>query len=271
MKAEDVDPCTWVLAGTAGGAVLVLLLTWAGVGGRVSLLPDAPGLRTELPSMPAATTGLGTVARYAEISARPLLSQDRTPKPFSLQENDDESEVEHAAFDYVLTSVLITPRLKLVVLQPESGGESVRVKLDQAPESHPAWRLVELMPRSAVFEGPEGKRTMELRVFDGEGGMRPTASVAERRSGPTRPDRPAGEASQVIKAPEAASSSTASQEETTAVPARRTSATARPATTSSRPAAEQRQMDAIRQRIQARREQLNQQRSRQSQAPAKRQ
>ena len=37
-----------------------------------------------------------------------------------------------------------------------------------------AWRLTELEPRRAVFEGPGGRSTMDLRVFDGQGGEPPT-------------------------------------------------------------------------------------------------
>ncbi|KAB8172696.1 general secretion pathway protein GspN, partial [Lysobacter maris] len=171
MRVENIGPRSWLLAAVAGWAVLVLLLAFAGMGGKVEPLAMSEGLLEPLPTV-AQDEGAGTLgplAQYAEIGARPLFSNDRKPKPFSLQGEDEQAD--DSAFDYQLTSVLITPRLKMAILQPADGSESVRVRLDAAPESHPAWRLVELGARSAVFEGPEGRRALELRVFDGQGGQ----------------------------------------------------------------------------------------------------
>ena len=59
-------------------------------------------------------------------------------------------------------------------MQPAQGGEGLRVKLGESPAGFPGWRLTELAPRRAVFDGPEGRRELELRVFDGAGGQPPT-------------------------------------------------------------------------------------------------
>jgi general secretion pathway protein N len=116
---------------------------------------------------------LGPMSQYAEISARPLFSEDRRPQPFSLSPDGDANAA--PAFDYVLTSVLITPTLKMAIVQPSAGGESTRIKLGEAAEAQPSYRLTALNPRSAVFEGPDGQHTLDLRVFDGNGGEAPTA------------------------------------------------------------------------------------------------
>jgi len=174
VRLDDASPRTWLLAAAAGWALAAWLLAAAGMGGRVEPLEDDPSLLKPLPPVrPSPPLRLGPLGQYDAIASRPLFSEDRQPQPFFLQGEGDESE--DRAFDYVLTSVLISPRLEMAILQPSQGGESVRVKLDQAPESHPAWRLVGVNQRSAVFEGPEGSRTLQLRVYDGVGGQRPTA------------------------------------------------------------------------------------------------
>jgi len=238
VRVEDAGPRTWLLAAAAGWAVLAWLLAVGGMGGRIEPLADDPSLLQPLPPIrPAPPARIGPPGDYEAIAARPLFSSDRQPHPFSLQGEDEQAAVE--VFDYVLTSVLITPRLKLAIIQPADGSESVRVRLDQAPESHPAWRLVGLGERSAVFEGPEGQRTLTLRVFDGVGGVRPTELGSD--SPAAAPDAPAR------RAPAAAVDDASADSE----PPLRDEEGA-----SAAPATDQAQMDAIRQRIQARRAKL---------------
>src|SRR5690606_35542113 len=94
-------------------------------------------------------------------------------------------------FDYVLTSVLIAPDFRMAILQPREGGDPIRVRVGTAPEAAPAWRLASLEPRSAVFDGPGGERTLELRVSDGEGGIPPTQpSAGTNMPGASRPAPP---------------------------------------------------------------------------------
>ena len=254
MRVDDAGARTWLLAAVAGWGLLAWLLAVFGMGNRIAPLPDDAGLVKPIPALPASSTNrLGTLGQYAEIGARPLFAEDRRPKPFSLQ-GDDGTETRE--FDYLLTSVLITPNLHLAILQSPDGSKSVRVKLGEAPESHPAWRLGALTARSAVFDGPSGQRKVELRVFDGAGGQPPTAIAREGQPPvglPLTPDMP-GPSPRPLNQPPARSSVT---------PA----AAVAPAT-STPPMTEQAQMEAIRQRIQARRAQLRQL-SQPTQPPAK--
>src|SRR3546814_8470325 len=84
---------------------------------------------------------------------------------------------------------MIAPDFRMAILQPREGGDSVRVRVGTAPEAAPGWRLVSLEPRRAVFDGPEGERKLELRVFDGEGGIPPTATSAGADMPGASPDR----------------------------------------------------------------------------------
>jgi len=256
---------TWLLAAVAGWALLAALLALFGLGSRIAPLPADPALVQALPSLPASPPErLGALPQYAEVGQRPLFSEDRRPKPFFLSGE----ETAAPAFDLVLSSVLITPALRLAIVQPAQGGEGLRVKVGDAPAGFAGWRLVELEPRRAVFEGPDGRRELALRVFDGTGGQPPTA-IARGAPGPVPMAPPAGpaapratggnqapvampnapgQAPAPVPAPAAASADAASE--------------AQPAPTTDQ------QMEAIRQRIEQRRAQLRQQQAQPTTPPA---
>ena len=276
MRLDDAGPRTWLLATVAGWAVFAWLLAVFGMGRHAQALEADPGLLRPLPNArPPAAERLGPMSQYAAIAQRPLFSQDRQPKPFFLQ-GAGEGESQQAAFDYVLTSVLITPTLKMAILQPADGSESVRVKLGEVPESHPAWRLTSLDARSAVFEGPEGRREMTLRVFDGQGGQPPTAvGIAP---GPNR-QQPVGVPVPPPQPNTAGANGNRPGGNTTTAPAgnnapnRSANNTQTPAPTTpppepseNTPMTPEAQMEAIRKRIEARRAQMRQQQS--AQPPA---
>lgn len=268
MRADTAGARTWLLATTAGWATAAWLLAFAGMGGRVEAPLDDPTLLRPLPALPRPVDSrLGPLGQYTEIAARPLFSQDRRPKPFSLQ---PEGEAQAQAFDYVLSSVMITPTLRMAILQNPDGSQSLRVKLGEAPEGQPGWRLVALNARSAVFSGPDGERTMDLRVFDGRGGQAPTAiaapTVAPRPAPAGVPVAPPGAVERPgrVSAIEVAPGVPAGSPQTPATPpssAANAANAASPssATTPAVSTSEQAQMEAIRKRIEARRAQLREQ------------
>ena len=250
MRIDAFGPRTWLLAALAGWALLAWVLALFGMGGQIRPLADDPSLVNALPKLPQQTPErLGPLAQYSEIAARPLLSQSRKPQPFFIQ--GQEGVEQPQTFDFVLTSVLITPRLQMAILQPTQGGEGVRLKIGDAPESAQGWRLAEIHPRSVVIEGPEGPRTLELRVFDGLSGQPPSASPVSPGSVPP-----------VQVPPPSAPAVMTTPSRPTPVPPAGATVAAPPS--GSQPQAEspmttEQQMDAIRQRIEARRAQLRQQ------------
>ena len=256
MRVDSAGPRTWLLATVAGWALLAWVLALAGMGGRAALLADDPGLLQPLPQpRPSPPERLGPLGQYAEIGARPLFAEDRRPHPFSLQPANGE-EAETNTFDYVLTSVLITPQLHMAIVQPSQGGDSVRIKLGEASEDIPAWRLVELNPRSAVFEGPEGRKALDLRTFDGVGGQSPT----EVSAGDPTANAPSTAGARPSPGSADADSGAEAAPEPSVPPSMPASAP--------QPASTEKQMDAIRKRIEARRAQLRQE-ALQKTAPAK--
>lgn len=245
MRLDDAGPRTWLLATVAGWALATWVLALAGMGGRIAPLPDDAAGAAPLPRpAPPAEPPLGPLAQYAQVGERPLFTSDRRPQPFSLQQPDQPGE--QRSFEYVLTGVLLGPSLQMAVLQPAGGGEPERIRVGESPRELGSWRLVELHPRSAVFEGPDGTRALDLRNWDGSGGMAPTAvrtsarePAAVESAGPERPgpQGPAVAGSDAgIVAPAPPPSAAAGQAETVATP--------------------EDQMEAIRRRIEARRAQL---------------
>ena len=253
MRVEGVAPRTWLLATLAGWAVLLWLLALLGMGGHIQVLADDPSLLLRLPQLPVPPPErLGPPGQYAEISARPLFSEDRRPQPFSLTPEGDANAA--PTFDYILTSVLITPTLKAAILQPTAGGPSIRVKLGEASDALPAYRLSTLNKRSAVFDGPDGEHALDLRVFDGTGGETPTAT--------TQP----GQASDAAAMPHAPPKPATQPAAPAPKPATTTEAT--DAADSADTPNTEAQIEGIRKRIEERRAQLRQQ-NQNPPAPAK--
>lgn len=257
MRVDSAAPRTWLLATLAGWALLLWLLALLGMGSRIATLEDATTLQPVVQVRPAPPERIGTLAQYSETASRPLFSEDRRPQPFSLQ---PEGEVAQASgFDFVLTSVLLAPGLQMAIVQPSAGGESVRMKLGEAPDDAQGWRLVELHPRSAVFEGPEGQKSLDLRTFDGTGGQAPT-TVAR-----PQPQDAAGQSATTAVSP----ASMPSPKPTVATPTPPTQPKPVATTpTGAAPMTPEAQMDAIRKRIEARRAQLRAE-AQQQQQPAK--
>jgi general secretion pathway protein N len=260
VRLDDAGPRTWLLAALAGWAVLLWLLALAGMGGRITPLPDDPALVQRLPQPASpAPQRLGPLAQYAEIGARPLFSEDRKPQPFSLQPEGE--QVPEQEFDYVLTGVLLTPSLRMAILQPAAGGESLRLKVGEALEPLPAWRLVALLPRSAVFEGPEGERALDLRSYDGTGGAPPTAMRA--------PDASVPEARMEATGAQPAAPVPASAADPVGPPAQMPTGRLEPVVEEATATPES-QMEAIRKRVEARRAQLRREAQQEQQPPANR-
>lgn len=256
MRADALWPRTWLLATLAGWSLVVAVLALFGLGAHIAPLKDDPSVAPRLPALPkAAKERLGPLSQYSQLVTRPPFYESRQPQPFYLS---GEAEGQPAAFDYVLTSVLITPGFRMAILQPSQGGEGVRVQVGQASSAAPQWTLVDVKPRSAVFEGPEGRRTLELRVFDGTGAQAPTAvggaaPVAPPVAGPApaTPTATGAVSPEHPPLPQPASPEPAQPVEAEASP---------PMTT-------EQQMEAIRKRIEARRAQMRQQQNGQQTPP----
>jgi general secretion pathway protein N len=165
QRFDQAGPLTWLLAAIAGWALLLWLAALLGMGGQVD---EATPLATEadLPQpRPAAPDRIGPLAQYSEAAARPLFTQDRRPRSFLATGSDGEEAAQSQTLDFILTGVLISPQVRLAVLQPNGGGEAQRVHVGKSPEGAAGWTLVEVQPRRAIFEGAGGQSALDLRTF----------------------------------------------------------------------------------------------------------
>jgi len=223
QRFDQAGPLTWLLAAAAGWAVLLWIGALLGMGGRVAdakpTLSDAP-----LPQAgKAAPDRVGPLTQYAEAAARPLFTQDRRPRSFLATGPEGDAAAQSQALDFILTGVLISPQVQLAVLQPSAGGDSQRVRVGKAPEGAAGWRLVEVQPRRAIFEGAGGQSALDLRSF-GDAGA-PTPAVP-----PPPPPPPQAAQAQATRPP--------------------------PAAAAEQPQDQEARIEAIRKRIEARRAQL---------------
>ncbi|QIE14827.1 type II secretion system protein XpsN [Xanthomonas oryzae] len=257
MRLDMIGLRTWLLATVVGWAMLVCALAVAGLGKRVELLPDDPALVQRLPTLPApAPERLGAFEKYSEIAAHPAFAEDRLPHPFFLSGNDGSG----AASTVRLTGVLLTDTFKMATLSLDPQ-DSVRVQL--GGDAVKGWRLLALQPRSATIEGPSGTQTLELHVFNGQGGQPPTANAAARGAGTATAPVPSPDAAAVAVPPPQQQQPQPQSVPPVQQPGWQALPTVQPqrsdgAQEAPRPSDDQ--MRAIRERIEARRRQLQQQR-----------
>lgn len=163
---DKLRPATLLLAVLAGWALILVGLGLMGLGGRFPYARDDARLAPALPKFTLTKINSRLLAQgeYHEVADRPLMMAERRPVAISAAADTTTD------FDAVLTSVLITPTLQLAILTDNQGGASRRVRVGENVQGT-SWRLVQLNPRQAIFEGPSGQRVMDLRVFSGSGGV----------------------------------------------------------------------------------------------------
>ena len=168
MQVEALTLRVWLLLVIVGWAALVCILEFAGMGAHVQQLPPDLSLAPPIPPLPASLPArLGPLSQYAAISDRPAFAEDRKPHPFLLTGSSTQSAPVNAR----LTGVILTPELKMATL---TIGQNTSVRLRQGGEVVQGWRLLSLEPRDATVEGPNGTQSLQLEVFNGQGGQPPT-------------------------------------------------------------------------------------------------
>ena len=178
QRFDQAGPLTWLLAAGAGWSVLLWIGALLGMGGQVDEAVPAAAEVALPQARPAAPDRMGPLAQYAEAASRPLFTQDRRPRSFMATGPEGDNVAMSQSLDFVLTGVLISPQVQLAVLQPSGGGDAQRVRVGSSPEGGAGWRLIEVQPRRAIFEGAGGQSPLDLRTFGEAGG--PTATAVAR-------------------------------------------------------------------------------------------
>lgn len=168
------------LAAATAWSGLFALAAVTGLGGRHTTLGEDAGLVPPLPevNLEQAVSRLEGQGFYAEIGDRPLFNFDRRPLPpvqSQAAQTQDDAPPPPVNLDVVLTSIIkSSDRQIAIVLHPSSNKSQTLNVGEHLDGDMNIWRLVELQPRAAVFEGPGGRKLLEQRVFDGTGGQPPT-------------------------------------------------------------------------------------------------
>ncbi len=179
MASRSQILLTSALAAVTAWSALFALSGVFGLGGRYGLLPDDPLLVSELPevNLEQAVSALEGPGTYAAIGDRPLFNFDRRPLPPVNVPNSDAGVVAPPPPppEFILTSIIKSADRQIAIVQHTPSGKSQTVVVGAEMQAELAgWTLVELAPRGAVFEGGGGRKSFELRVFDGTGGQPPT-------------------------------------------------------------------------------------------------
>ena len=114
---------------------------------------------------------------YAVVLDRPIFNEDRKPTPVSESAATDKPEEATAKpLNATLTSIILTPDVKLAIVKNNDTGESEVVRMGRplAGEQN-GWTLVEVSPRGATFEGQGlGRQALELAVNETSSGVQVT-------------------------------------------------------------------------------------------------
>ncbi|MEY2113987.1 hypothetical protein [Rhodanobacter sp. FW106-PBR-R2A-1-13] len=133
------------------GAVLLSLLAGLGRGVRWDAARQPPPLPPA--AGPAGLPSPVPLAQYAPVWQKPLFSPDRKPTA--------RADGGSSLGDLELTGILLTPNLRMALLRDRNGDREVRLREGEAlPDG--SVKLVELHPRSAVFESPAGRTELKL-------------------------------------------------------------------------------------------------------------
>ena len=125
---------------------------------------------------------------YAAVLEHPLFNEDRQPTPVEeVAGSEGQAEASLAPINVTLTSIILTPAVKLAIVRDKASGKSQVVKLGTPLDGEQSgWKLVEVNPRMAVFEGQGvGRQNLELDVSDkGPSGAGNAASAATAPAAP---------------------------------------------------------------------------------------
>ena len=155
MNAAAQRRLTPVLAAAAGVLALVLCALLAGVGRGVHWAPPRP---TEpLPDMHNAAADLPRplpLEQFGIVWQQPLFNPDRKPITRAAKGGASLGEMQ-------LTGIILTSKLHMALLHTRGQDADVRVAEGSSlPDG--SWKLVEVKPRSAVFESGSGRTELEL-------------------------------------------------------------------------------------------------------------
>lgn len=162
------------------GIVLLLLLGGIGRGahwGKPRNLAPLPPV-TNSADLPQPVP----LQQFAIVWQKPLFNPDRRPVAHAADDGSDLGDLE-------LTGVIITPGLRMALLHDKKGDREIRLREGEAlPDG--SVTLVEVHPRSALFDAPAGRTELKLPAG---------APIDPLKPGVEGRDPPAGQATMQVQ------------------------------------------------------------------------
>jgi general secretion pathway protein N len=164
MNVRAARLTTTVLGAVCAFLVLTALLQYAGVGRGYRWAPDDPASAPPLPGSAVDEKPLKfpPANAFASVEAQPLFNEDRKPTPIdaSGEGGADASDAPQNPLNITLTGIVSTSSVKIAMVQDKARNQSVALKVGMPLEGDQAsWTLVEVKPRSVVFQSAANERT----------------------------------------------------------------------------------------------------------------
>lgn len=158
---------TYVLAGLCGLMLLIALIQSLGIGAGYTLqAPEAETLDTALQEpLMVVQNNLADFTAYNEIEQRPLFNADRRPQAVQVVETAEPAPtIPPVPLNATLAGIVLTPAARVALVRNDATQEVFRVREGMPlPGDLGGWRLKELQPRNAVFDGGnQGEAELKL-------------------------------------------------------------------------------------------------------------
>jgi general secretion pathway protein N len=161
MNVRIARLTTTALAAACGFLVLTGLAQYIGVGRGYRWSPDDPD---SAPTLPGGTINdkplqFPPATAFSEVETHPLFNEDRKPTPIDASAGDDSAAPQNP-LNIALTGIVSTSSVKIAMVQDKARNQSVALKVGMPLEGDQAsWTLVEVKPRSVVFQSAANERT----------------------------------------------------------------------------------------------------------------
>lgn len=165
MNIRAAEMTTRVLLGVCAVFGALLLVLYAGYGRGYGWLSDSEGARQlAAGNIDRASFVPPPLTTFAAIDQRPLFNEDRRPAPVEATAATDAPP--QVPLNIQLTGVIVTPDTRIALITDKTRNQSLSLKVGMPLEGdQAAWTLVQINPRSVVFESVNNERSeVELEV-----------------------------------------------------------------------------------------------------------
>ena len=180
---RQLTPVLVVIAVLLGAALLLLL---SGVGSSAQWDAARPSATLPPAGNPANLPQPLPLQQFALVWQKPLFSPDRKPIAHAVDGGSSLGDLE-------LTGIILTPRLRMALLHDKNGDRQIRLHEGESlPDG--SVKLVEIHPRSALFDSSAGRSELKLPAGAPIDASRPEGPHADELPSPGADEPEADEA-----------------------------------------------------------------------------